>query len=170
MNKLTLAHDYFMKLVNSNEYGNVDDEELIGWSWEYADAMFAEAEKREKDDAAKKRAEIREMLNSNSTFIEREGQHFDDVNWQPDWLLAPEWAKWWAMDKDGDVQVPAPFEPKEGDYFYVICPTSFTGYTEVFAENQKNLECFAMFGAWRTEAEIKQVVAALRKLFKGATQ
>ena len=69
----------------------------------------------------------------------------------------------------GDVEVPAPFEPKDGDYFYVICPTS-TGYTEVFAENQKNLECFAMFGAWRTEAEIKQVVAALRKLFKGATQ
>ena len=65
----------------------------------------------------------------------------------------------------GDVEVPAPFEPKDGDYFYVICPTSFTGYTEVFAENQKNLECFAMFGAWRTEAEIKQVVAALRKLF-----
>ena len=67
----------------------------------------------------------------------------------------------------GDVEVPAPFEPKEGDYFYVICPTSFTGYMEVFAENQKNLECFAMFGAWRTEVEIKQVVAALRKLFKG---
>ena len=67
----------------------------------------------------------------------------------------------------GDVEVPAPFEPKDGDYFYVICPTSFTGYTEVFAENQKNLECFAMFGAWRTEEEIKQVVAALRKLFKG---
>ena len=67
----------------------------------------------------------------------------------------------------GGVEVPAPFEPKEGDYFYVICPTSFTGYTEVFAENQKNLECFAMFGAWRTKSEIKNVVAALRKLFKG---
>ena len=66
-----------------------------------------------------------------------------------------------------DVEVPAPFEPKDGDYFYVICPTSFTGYTEVFAENQKNLECFTKFGAWRTEEEIRQVVAALRKLFKG---
>ena len=67
----------------------------------------------------------------------------------------------------GDVEVPAPFEPKEGDYFYVIFPTSFTGYTEVFAENQKNLECFTKFGAWRTEEQIRQVVAALRKLFKG---
>ena len=66
----------------------------------------------------------------------------------------------------GDVEVPAPFEPKDGDYFYVICPTSFTGYTEVFVENQKNLECFTKFGAWRTEEQIRQVVAALRKLFK----
>ena len=65
------------------------------------------------------------------------------------------------------IEIPAPFEPKEGDYFYVICPTSFTGYTEVFAENQKNLECFTKFGAWRSEKEIKQVVAALRQVFGG---
>ena len=63
------------------------------------------------------------------------------------------------------IEVPAPFEPNIGDYFYVICPTSFTGYTEVFAENQKNLECFSMLGAWRTEEEIEQVVAALRSIF-----
>lgn len=62
------------------------------------------------------------------------------------------------------IEIPAPFEPKEGDYFYVICPTSLTGYTEVFAENQKNLECFTKFGAWRSEKEIMQVVAALRQV------
>ena len=65
------------------------------------------------------------------------------------------------------IEIPAPFEPKVGDYFYVICPTSFTGYTEVFVENQKNLECFTKLGAWRTEEEIKQVVAALRQVFGG---
>lgn len=65
------------------------------------------------------------------------------------------------------IEVPAPFEPKEGDYFYVICPTSFTGYTDVFAENQENLKCFSKFGSWRTEDEIKQVVSALRSIFKG---
>ena len=66
------------------------------------------------------------------------------------------------------IEVPAPFEPKDGDYFYVICPTSFTGYTDVFAENQENLKCFSKFGAWRTEEEIKQVVAALRQVFGGS--
>ena len=64
-------------------------------------------------------------------------------------------------------EVPAPFEPKVGDYFYVISSTSFTGYTEVFAENQKTLACFTKFGAWRTKDEIKQVAAALRQIFGG---
>lgn len=40
-------------------------------------------------------------LNAPNTFIEREGQHFDDVEeWQPDWSQAPEWAKYWAV-RDG---------------------------------------------------------------------
>lgn len=117
MNKLQMAHDYFMKHVNSNQYGNVDDEELVSWSWQYADTMFAEFEKREKEEAAKKRVEIQKLLNADNTFIEREGQYFDDVEWQPDWSLAPDWAKWWAMDKDGDANWYA-LKPFVGvDYF-----------------------------------------------------
>ena len=58
--------------------------------WKYADAMQAEAEKRNKAEAEQKRKEIREMLNAPNTFVEREGQHFDDVEeWQPDWSQAP---------------------------------------------------------------------------------
>ena len=40
--------------------------------------MQAEADKREKEEAAQRRKEIREMLNAPNTFVEREGQHFDD--------------------------------------------------------------------------------------------
>ena len=94
MDKLTLAHDYYMQNIKIGKYVSGSE------AWNYADAMFEEAEKREKEDAAKKRAEIREMLNSNNTFIEREGQHFDDVNWQPDWSLAPDDAVACAMDPD----------------------------------------------------------------------
>ena len=75
--------------------------ELFYSSWRYADAMQAEADKREKEESEKKRADIREMLKANNTFVEREGQHFDDVEWQPDWSQAPEWAKYFAMDEDG---------------------------------------------------------------------
>lgn len=66
-----------------------------------------------------------------------------------------------------EVEIPKPFKPKVGDYFYVICPISFTGYTEVFAENEENLECFTRIGAWRSPEEIKQVVTALRSGIKG---
>ena len=42
-------------------------------------------------------SEVREMLKANNTFVEREGQHFDDVEWKPDWSQAPDWANWWCL-------------------------------------------------------------------------
>ena len=99
--KLEMAHEYAIALINSDSEMQFD--KFIRLCWDYADAMQAEADKREKEEAAQKRKEIREMLNSPNTFVEREGQHFDDVEeWQPDWSQAPEWAKWLAMDKDGE--------------------------------------------------------------------
>lgn len=96
LDKAKMAHDWVMK------YGKVDSnynrENTVQLAWQYADAMQAEADKREKEEAAQKRKEIREMLNAPNTFVEREGQHFDDVEWQPDWNQAPAWANWWAMD------------------------------------------------------------------------
>ena len=88
MNKLQMAHQMAIAIQSSEPIEDVSL--LTKFCFSYADAMFEEAEKREKEDAAKKRAEIKEILNSNSTFVEREGQHFDDVNWQPDWSLAPD--------------------------------------------------------------------------------
>ncbi len=47
--------------------------------------MQAEADKRSKAEVEQKRKAVREMLNADNTFLEKEGQHFDDVEWQPDW-------------------------------------------------------------------------------------
>lgn len=58
------------------------------------------------------------------------------------------------------IEVPAPFEPKEGEAFYHITPSQNKGY--FYNTN----ECFHQFGAWRTEEQIKQVVSALRSVFK----
>lgn len=77
MDKLKLAHDWAMKSFVVN--GFKDEEERSVHAWKYADAMQAEAEKRKKAEAAQKRKEIREMLSADNTFVEREGQHFDDV-------------------------------------------------------------------------------------------
>lgn len=64
------------------------------------------------------------------------------------------------------IEVPAPFEPKDEDRFYFLCSRIGKGYD--LAE-KINSNCVAdQFGAWRTEEEIKQVVAALRRVLGGS--
>lgn len=71
-----MAHDFAMKCVGNPNVSLITIEDIVEKAWQYADAMQAEADKR----AEQKRKEIREMLNADNTFIEKEGQHFDDVN------------------------------------------------------------------------------------------
>ena len=59
------------------------------------------------------------------------------------------------------IEVPAPFEPKDGESFWYINSHAKYGYSH------SNHLGIAYFGAWRTEDEIKQVVSALRSIFKG---
>jgi hypothetical protein len=68
------------------------------------------------------------------------------------------------------IEVPAPFEPKKGDMYYRVNPTCLKGdyyKTHSFSDDPFDHSC-AEFGVWRTEEEIRQVVAALRKVFGGA--
>lgn len=58
------------------------------------------------------------------------------------------------------IEVPAPFEPKGGDAYYYITFEFAEGYSY-----WNQLGCH-YGGAWRDEDEIKQVVAALRSVFK----
>ena len=62
------------------------------------------------------------------------------------------------------IEVPAPFEPKDGDdcRAYVIDTRNVNGY-----DWQHSSHCNPSHIAWRTEEEIKQVVSALRSVFKG---
>ena len=63
------------------------------------------------------------------------------------------------------IEVPAPFEPKDGDEFWILFESHYSpcGYKLVLPDGQYSELCY---GAWRTEEEIKQVVAALRQIFK----
>ena len=65
------------------------------------------------------------------------------------------------------VKVPAPFEPKEGDGFWHVSTENNNGYAWQHFEDKKIDYSYIQFGAWRTEDEIKQVVSALRSIFKG---
>lgn len=45
--KLEMAHDYAMLHMMNTQYKDVDDFEMVQWALDYADAMQAEADKRE---------------------------------------------------------------------------------------------------------------------------
>ena len=60
------------------------------------------------------------------------------------------------------IEVPAPFKPKYGDTAFVLSK-GHKGYRKVIYK----AATYSVFGAWRTEDEIKQVVAALRQIFGG---
>lgn len=96
MDKMKLAHEWAMKHGSAMTHKTVID------AWAYADAMQAEADKRNKAEAEQKRKEMREMLNADNTFIEREGQHFDDVEGREvDWRVAPKDATHYVIFADG---------------------------------------------------------------------
>ena len=62
-----------------------------------------------------------------------------------------------------ELEIPAPFEPKVGEGYFYLNAKYKDGYSKTMREplcnqDNKNIEN----GAWRTEEEIKQVVAALR--------
>ena len=62
------------------------------------------------------------------------------------------------------IEVPAPFEPKEYEDCYVLTDLYEHGYTRTSWKYSKSVP------AWRTEEGIKQVVAALRSIFKGGVK
>lgn len=92
--KLEMAHEYAIALINSDCEMQFD--KFIQLCWNYADAMQAEADKREKEEIEKQSAELRNILNlSNSKPLELQP---DVEEWQPDWSQAPNWAVAWTMD------------------------------------------------------------------------
>ncbi|ENV07777.1 hypothetical protein F966_03634 [Acinetobacter higginsii] len=79
----------------------------------------------------------------------------DFINTRFEWRIKPHTIKL-------EVEIPAPFEPKVGEVFFVLYPTAVGGYSKMHITDQKRMDDYAKLGAWRTEEEIKQVVAALR--------
>lgn len=64
------------------------------------------------------------------------------------------------------IEVPAPFKPKDDCMVYIIDDgktQNYRAYNYCLEED----DGFCWIGVWRTEEEIKQVVAALRTVFGG---
>ena len=64
------------------------------------------------------------------------------------------------------IEVPAPFEPKEDCQVWIIDDGKTDNYSQYNHEVEAD-EINIFIGMWRTEDEIKQVVSALRSIFRG---
>lgn len=84
--KLDLAHEHIGRLIeyDSDSAAEMTLKELVGYGFDYADAMYAEMEKRED----KSLPEILKFAKLESEF-------------KIDWSLAPKNAKYWAIDSSG---------------------------------------------------------------------
>ena len=85
-------------------------------------------------------------------------------------LTAPEWMKFRLKPRTIklELEIPTPFEPKGGETAYFLSTSNSCGYTYTDEFKGYGFDSLIQFGAWRTEEEIKQVVAALRQIFGGA--
>lgn len=118
--KLEMAHKWYMKYSESPSFMNTE----VEMAWQYADAMQAEADKRniklEEDPSnfsgimkAKVDAElygngfVKLKIVNNEFLYERLDPTLITINyieveeWQPDWSVAPEWANFIVMSKAG---------------------------------------------------------------------
>ena len=67
-----------------------------------------------------------------------------------------------------NIEIPAPFEPKLGEKYWIIETSDKNSYSYISSfENDEQDKSLTKLGAWRTKEEIKQVVSALRSVFKG---
>lgn len=65
-----------------------------------------------------------------------------------------------------ELELPKPFEPKYGDWYWFVNTNSNIGYSRCQFYNDNDDKKYIKLGAWKTEDEIKQVVAALRGIKK----
>lgn len=137
MNKLKMAHDWVMNFGDI-EYPNMTIEK----AWDYADAMQAEADKRET--RCSENIEINMYPEYDATinyppdaWVVYQGEKrlavsidIDD-EWQPDWSQLPSVARYWAMDGCGMCNV-YENEPEicgsQWDFGGAICECDSFGY------------------------------------------
>ena len=103
--KLEMAHEYAIALINSDCEMQFD--KFIRLCWDYADAMQAEADKRE----CKERTDVllTKDKDGNCLHFHHEFGHKKCMDcgasleeWQPDWSQAPDsLVKYFAVDKNG---------------------------------------------------------------------
>ena len=159
--ELALANGFSLKEQAS---GNMD---LHSYVYEFANAIEQAAKDESHKHAALYQFEINHLAQANQEWREKAAK----AQAVPDgFVVVPEEPterkfriKPHTISING-IEVPAPFLPEERELFYHIYPEYEKGYA-VSVAHERNKTTWQQFGAWRTEEEIKQVIAAHRQVF-----
>ena len=101
MDELKMAHEFAMKQLE-NSKGNITIASLKSFAWEYADAMQAEADKREHKHLFLNGQPCSCGVSTQDVVWKiGERQEIREEEWQPDWSQAPDGFDWLAIDGVG---------------------------------------------------------------------
>ena len=98
MDKLTMAHEYALKMLenlNPMQMEKPTRDGIVYECFELADAMQAEADKR------KSKPELPSLQQTFIDGVEQPRYAPPCEEWQPDWSQAPDNAEGWCMYEDG---------------------------------------------------------------------
>lgn len=88
MTKLEMAHELLITLIQAGEHNNCSDT-AVNYVWRVMDAMQAESDKRG----------TVQYTRSGHTVTTYERPAVLQDEWQPDWSVAPVWAKYWVKSR-----------------------------------------------------------------------
>ena len=108
LDKAKMAHEYFMKHGRNNSWMESD----VIDAWKYADAMQAEADKRNNKETRDKSIGLDSSVLKPSNSMELE--------WQPDWSRAPMGFNRFVVGSDGGYGFFTNMEPQLQDDFWFV--------------------------------------------------
>ena len=116
MNKLQMAHEYAIALINSDCEMQFD--KFIRLCWNYADAMQAEADKREVSIEEAMKDHVHDYIYGRVCAY---GKVKDvEEEWQPDWSQAPMGFNRFVVGSDGGYGFFTNMEPQLQDDFWFV--------------------------------------------------
>lgn len=141
MDKLKLAHDYAIALINSDCEMQFD--KFIQLCWNYADEMQAEAEKREdkeRPDVLLTKDKDGNCLHFHRDFGRKKcmdcGASLEE--WQPDWSQAPDGYNWFCVGSNDGYGFFSNQAPELFDDYYFVGADGFVVNNHGYQGNWKN--------------------------------
>lgn len=113
-----MAHEYAMKCIGNPNVSVKTNNDIIAFAWQYADAMQAEADKREVSIEETMKDHVHDYIYGRVCACG--AVNGAEKEWQPDWSQAPKGFNRFVVGSDGGFGFFTNMEPQlQGDFWFV---------------------------------------------------